>query len=339
MKEYQDILEFTKKLLQVPSPSGYTKKALEFLKKESKARNLNYEIGKTDNFVITIKGQSDYVVGLSAHVDTLGAIVRSIKQDGTIKFEKIGGPILPTYDGEYCTIHTRDGKTYQGTFLSNAPAAHVHDGASTLIRNEDNMHIRIDELTWSKNDTLKLGINNGDFISLDPKTTITESGFIKSRFLDDKLSVGILFGLIDYLQKNKLTPKYTLKIIFTSYEECGFGSSYVPYVDELIAVDMGCVGLDLDGREDKVSICAKDSRGPYNYNITNKLIEIAKNKELNYAVDVFPHYSSDVSAALVAGNNIKGALIGSGVAHSHGMERSHINGVKNTLELLKGYVL
>lgn len=338
-KEYLNIIDFTKKILAIPSPSGFTHKAINFLEEESKKRNLNYEILNTGTFVISIKGETDYTIGLSAHVDTLGAIVSSINANGTLRFDRIGGPILATYDGEYCLVHTRDGKTYQGTFLSDSPAIHVYPDSKSLPRDIDHMHIRLDEVVHNKKDVLDLGIYNGDYISLDPKTVFTESGYLKSRFLDDKLSVGILFGLIDYLQENKLMPKANLKIIFSIHEEVGFGTTYIPTVDELIAVDMGCVGLSLDGSEEKVSICAKDSGGPYNYDITSKLIELAKENKLDYAVDVFPYYSSDVTATLKAGNNIRGGLIGSGVAASHGMERTHIKGIINTFELLKAYVL
>ena len=337
-KEYLDVLEFAKKILEIPSPSGYTKDAMNFLTKEAKKRGLNAELQKSGSLVVTYPGKTKNVLCLGAHVDTLGAIVRSINPDGTLRFSVLGGPILPTYDGEYCYIFTRTGKKYTGTFLSDSPAVHVYDNARTLERDIEHMHVRIDEVVHSKDDVLKLDIANGDSIALDPKTVILDSGYIKSRFLDDKLSVAILFGLIDYLQKEKIVPAKTLKFVFSAYEEVGFGSSYIPECDEFIAVDMGCVGADLDGSEEKVSICAKDAKGPYDYDVTTRLINLAKEAKLDYAVDIFKHYSSDVSAALQAGNNFKGGLIGSGVAASHGMERSHINGVKNTLELLKLYV-
>ena len=337
--EYNEIFNLAKEILAIPSPSGYTKDAIKYLEKFCDDNGFEYEILKNSSFVIYMKGKERYTVGVSGHIDTLGGMVCAINDNGTLKFTTIGGPILPTYDGEYCTIHTRSGKTYTGTFLSNSPAVHVYDDARSLPRDPDHMHVRIDEIVKSKDDVLKLGINNGDYISLDTKTTITESGFIKSRFLDDKLSVAIMLYLLKHFKDNKITPKYDLKFIFTSYEEVGFGSAYIPECDELLAVDMGCVGLHLDGDETKVSICAKDAAGPYNYELTSKLITLAKDNNIDYCVDVFPHYSSDVSAALKAGNNIKGALIGSGVAASHGMERSHLLGVKATFDLLKLYLL
>jgi len=332
------ILEQAKKILDIDSPSGYTDKAIEYLENFCKDNNLSYEKNKKGNLIVTIPGKINYVIGLSAHVDTLGAIVRSINGDGTLRFSVIGGPLLPTLDGEYCKIYTRDNKVYTGTFLSNAPSAHVHESARSLTRDEKNMHIRIDAITKSKQDTLALGIETGNFIAIDPKTTITQEGFIKSRFLDDKISVAILLGLINYIKQHNLEIIPTLKIIFSTYEEVGHGASHIPEVDELIAVDMGCIGEDLNCTEQDVSICVKDSSGPYDYKMVNKLVQLAKENNLNYAVDVYPFYGSDVSAALRGGNNIKGALIGPGVHASHGMERTHIKAVENTLKLLIAYI-
>lgn len=339
MYDYKDILKLSEKILAIPSPSGYTKNVINFLINLCNEKGYSYEVSNNGSLVVSIKGETDYTVGIGAHVDTLGAMVCAINGDGTLKFDTIGGPSLPTYDGEYCQVITREGKTYTGTFLCKAQAVHVYKNAGSMERTKDTMIVRLDELVHNKQDVLNLGIANGDYIALDPKTIITPSGYIKSRFLDDKLSVAIIFELLNYFKNNNITPKYNLKVIISTYEEVGFGSSYIPKVDELIAVDMGCVGEHLEGSEEKVSICAKDSAGPYNYDINTKLINLAKQNNIDYVVDVFPYYSSDVSAALRAGNNIKGALIGSGVAASHGMERTHIKGVINTFELLKAYIL
>ena len=333
-----NILTFAKQILDIPSPSGYTKNIIAFLSDYCKQQNLNYETTQKGNLIIRFPGLDQYQVGLSAHVDTLGAMVRSVSSDGTLKFSTIGGPLLPTYDGEYCFILTRNGKKYSGTFLSNAPAAHVHKEASTMPRNQDTMHIRLDENVKNKEDVKKLGIGSGDFIAVDPKTVITDSGFIKSRFLDDKISVAILFGLIDHLQQTKMSLKHPLTIIISTYEEVGHGATSIPNLDELIAVDMGCIGEDLSCTEYDVSICAKDAFSPYDFDTTNKLGELAKKESLSFALDIYPYYSSDVSAALRSGNNIKGGLIGPGVSASHGMERTHLDAVNNTLKLLIAYL-
>ena len=202
------------------------------------------------------------------------------------------------------------------------------------------MEVVLDELTASAAETRKLGIQTGDMVCFDPRTRRTASGYLKSRFLDDKLSVGILLGFAKYLADNKITLKRRVYAHVTVYEEVGHGgSASVPAgVTEAISVDMGCVGGGLQCTERKVSICAKDSGGPYNYEVVGGLIEAAKKTEADYAVDVYPHYGSDVEATLRGGYDIRHGLIGPGVYASHGYERSHIDGVYNTLKLLCGYL-
>lgn len=201
------------------------------------------------------------------------------------------------------------------------------------------MHVRIDECVSSKKEAEELGIMPGDYICIDPKTTITPSGFIKSRFLDDKLSVAILYGLLKTMKEEFIIPRDTWYFLISTYEEVGHGCAYIPEeIEEVIAVDMGCIGKDLSCTERDVSICAKDSSGPYDYQMTTKLINLAKDNELSYAVDIYPFYSSDVSASFRGGQDIRGALIGPGVAASHGMERSHVDAVENTMKLLIAYM-
>lgn len=337
-KEY--VCDIAKQILNIDSPTGYTKRAIDFMDEE--AKKLGYTTGRNQkgNLLIYVDGKdSEHTLGLSAHLDTLGLMVRSIKDNGKLAVTKVGGPCLPTLDGEYCKIYTRDGKVYTGTILSCSPSVHVYPDASTLERKEDTMEVRIDEVVHSKADVEKLGINNGDFICIDTKTQITESGFIKSRFLDDKISATALMGVLKYLKDNNITPQRDLVIMFSTYEEVGHGASCLPEeVEELLAVDMGCIGTDLACTEQDVSICAKDSSGPYDYEMITRLVELSKENKLNYAVDIYPQYGSDVSAALRGGNDIKGALIGPGVHASHGMERTHYDGVENTMKLVVSYI-
>ena len=337
-KEY--VLGVAKEILEFDSPTGFCFEIIDKIRDIVKELGYSFETTNKGCGIITIKGKSDEkILGLSAHVDTLGAMVRSITSDGKIKFTLLGGPIVPTLDSEYCTIRTREGKKYTGTFLSTSPAAHVFEDSSSKTRDPKNMEIRIDEEVHSKSDVQKLGICVGDFIFIDPKTTITESGFIKSRFIDDKGSVSCLMGLLELFNREKIVPKYTTKILISTYEEVGHGASYIPSdIAEMIAVDMGCIGDDLTCSEYDVSICAKDSGGPYDYNMVTKLINLAKDNELKYAVDIYPMYGSDVGAALRGGNDIRGALIGPGVHASHGMERTHYSAFENTIKLLYSYL-
>lgn len=327
-------------LLTTPSPSGYCKKIMD--KIEGEARNLGYSLERTKKGcgIITIPGEKpDYTIGFSAHVDTLGAMVRSVKDSGTIRFTSIGGYMMATVEGEYCKIHTRAGKEYDGTVLTTQPSVHVYSEAKTQERKEENMEIRIDELVESKADVEALGIAPGDYISFDSRAIIMDNGFIKSRHLDDKAGVAALFAFMEALKSYEMIPKNNIMIFISTYEEVGHGASFIPEdIDELIAIDMGAIGDDLSCKETQVSICAKDSSGPYDYDIVSKLVELAKNNNIDYAIDVYPNYGSDVSAALKGGNNIKGALIGPGVHASHSMERTHMKALMNTVQLLISYI-
>lgn len=334
------IFDTIKKIMAIDSPSGYCKKVISEIDEIVSKLGYKTTSNKKGNLIIEVNGKdNDYCIGFCAHVDTLGLMVRSINDDGTIKFTKVGGSILPTLDGEYCRIITRNEGIYTGTILSTSPAAHVYNDSSSLERNEEKMYVRLDEKISKKEDTEKLGILAGDYIAIDTKTRITDKEFIKSRYIDDKGGTTCVLELLEILSREKITPKNKLKIIISTYEEVGHGSANIPDdIDELIAVDMGCIGKDLSCTEYDVSICAKDSSGPYDYDITSKLINLAKENNLNYAVDIYPYYGSDVSAALKAGNNIKGGLIGPGVHASHGMERTHYDAMKNTVKLLTLYV-
>jgi putative aminopeptidase FrvX len=340
METLQYIIKSLETLVNIPSPSGYTKAVMEYVQKEAESFGYSSEYSNRGGLIITVPGGSTEALALSAHVDTLGAMVRSITSEGMIKFTMVGGYIMNSIEGSYCRIHTRDGREYTGTILAKSSSIHSYDDAKTLERSERNMEIRIDEIVKNKKDVLELGINSGDFISFDPKFEYTNRGFIKSRHLDDKASVAILLGLLKDISDNQISPKRNLKLLISNYEEVGFGASWIPNdITEVIAVDMGAIGDDLNGNEYAVSICAKDSSGPYDYEMTNQIIALAKEHSIDYVVDIFPHYGSDLSAALRAGNNIRGVLIGQGIHGSHGMERTHKSALENTLKLIKAYAL
>lgn len=337
MKHYIDfIAEQLKALTAIPSPSGYTKKATDYLMKLLQDMGYEPELSRKGNVFVTLGGEGEPLV-LAAHVDTLGAMVRSVKDNGRLRPTTLGGHVWSTADGENCTIHTRDGKVYTGVVLNTEPSAHVADKKVETV--EENMEILLDEPVSTKAETLALGIQTGDIIAMDPRTVITKSGYIKSRFLDDKLSASILLGIAKIVKDEALSFHRKVSLLFTVYEEVGHGGSFVPEdTTEMISVDMGCVGADLGCTERMVSICAKDSGGPYNYDLVTELSNIAKEEQLDYAIDVYPHYGSDVEATLHAGYDIRHGLIGPGVYASHNYERSHLDGVKNAFLLLTTYI-
>lgn len=339
MKISEYMLKMLGRIINIPSPSGYTREVMAAVEAEAAAMGFHTEKNSKGGLIITVPGQTKEVLGLSAHVDTLGAMVRSVSDQGLLRIQPVGGYMMESIEGSYCKIHTRSGRTYTGTILTKEPSVHTYDDARTLERKAKNMEIRIDEFVRDRADVEKLGIMAGDYVSFDPQFVVTEQGFIKSRHLDDKASVAVLLGLLKTISAAGVKPERTLKLVISNFEEVGHGASWIPGdITEFIAVDMGAVGDDLTGSEYQVSICAMDSSGPYDYDMTGRLIGIARERKLDYAVDVFPHYGSDASAALKGGNNITSALIGQGVHASHGMERTHIKGMENTLELLKGYI-
>ena len=243
-------------------------------------------------------------------------------------------------EAENCRVYTRFSGKYEGTFQLNNASIHVNGDYNEEKRKYDAMEVVLDEKVKSKEDVEKLGIMAGDVVCFDPRTVVTDSGYIKSRFLDDKLSVGILLGYAKYLKEEKVEPERMIYHHVTVYEEVGHGgaASIPDGVTEVISVDMGCVGDGLSCDETQVSICAKDSRGPYNYDVVTGLIKAAKENDIDFAVDVYPYYGSDADVALTAGYDIRHGLIGSGVYASHGYERSHKDGVKNTFKLICAYL-
>ena len=333
------LMSIAQRLLSIDSPSGFTDQVVREV--EQIAQDHSYATRRTNkgNLIVSVLGrEKGKKIGLCAHIDTLGLMVRSITDKGMLMITKVGGPILPTLDGEYCRIHTRTNKVYTGTILSLSPAAHVYDDAATRPRDEKNLAVRIDEVVKCRADVEALGICAGDFVCIDPKTTITESGFLKSRFIDDKGSAACLLTLLRLMHLANVRPRYDTQVIFTVHEEVGHGGATLPPVDELLAVDMGCVGEDLNCTEYQVSICAKDNNGPYDYEMVSRLVELAKANGVDYAVDIYPHYGSDVAVAWKTGMDAKGALIGPGVHASHGMERTHFDGMKATMDLLGLYL-
>ena len=276
-----------------------------------------------------------------AHVDTLGGMISTIKPNGRITITPIGGLRAENCEAENCRIYSRFSGVYSGTLQLCNASIQVNGSYGEKLRTFETTEVVLDEPVKSADDVRALGIEVGDFVCFDPRTVITESGYIKSRFLDDKLSAAMLLALAKEIKDNNRTLKRKVYLHFTVYEEVGHGASAsVPNdAEELISVDMGCVGDGLTCTEREVSICAKDSGGPYNYAVTTALVEAAKSVGAKYAVDVYPHYGSDVEASLRSGWDVRHGLIGAGVYASHGYERSHIEGVENTLKLLEAYVL
>lgn len=340
----EKIKYYLKQILTIPSPTGFTNNIMDYVKEELHLMDASYYSTNKGALVVTIKGQNDdYQRTFSAHVDTLGAMVKEIKSSGTLGLTPVGGFMMNSIEGENCTIETMSSKkSYSGTIQSKKPSVHISgDEARDLKRTPENMEVIIDEKVFNKEDVEKLGIDVGDFICFDSRTQITETEFVKSRHLDDKASVSILLYTIKYILENKIELPYTTNFFISNYEEVGHGAcAALPQnTKEFISVDMGAPGLTQNSSEYCTCICAKDSSGPYDYDLRKKMVDLCKENNIPYKIDIYPHYGSDASAALSAGWDIKAGLIGPGVFASHGYERTHMDAIMATLDLVIKYSL
>ncbi len=341
MIDIKYIVEILEKICTTPSPTGYTNKAMKILEEEFCKFGMSVNYTRKGALTTLIKGKNEMVKSaITAHVDTLGAMVKEIKGNGCIAFTPIGIFLGNSIESENCYIHTLNGKTYTGTIHTIKPSIHIHSDARTLERSFDNLEIVLDERVFSSSDTQKLGIEVGDFISFESRFRFTDSGYIKSRHLDDKASVAVILGVCKYLYENNITPQYSIQIFISNYEEVGHGASsgLSNEVKELICVDMGTPGIGQTTDEYTVSICAMDSTGPYDYELRSRLVKLAVDNNIGYKIDIYPHYGSDGISALNAGMNIKTALVGPGVYASHTYERTHKDSMECTAQLLIEYI-
>lgn len=336
------IVNMLEKIANIPSPSGNTSRVLNLVEKEFNKYSFKTVRTNKGALIAAVIGKDDqYQKTLSSHVDTLGAMVKEIKSSGELGITQIGSYMGQSIEGTNCIIETSSGKEYTGTIQTIKPSVHVHgDEARNLERKIENYEVIIDEKVFSMEDTRKLGIDVGDFISFDPKTVVTKSGFIKSRHLDDKASVAILLGVAKYIYENKLVPANTLNFFISNYEEVGHGASAAipPKTVEFMSVDMGAPGEGQNSSEYAVCICAKDSGGPYDMEFRKRLVDLCRENNIDYRIDIYPHYGSDAEAALSAGYDFKTALIGPGVFASHAYERTHCDSLLNTAKLIIEYI-
>ncbi|AGX04105.1 MULTISPECIES: M42 family metallopeptidase [Bacillus] len=338
VKQTADLI---RELVSIPSPSGNTSEVISFVQNYLEQLGVHTYQNRKGGLIATLPGKNEKQHRmLTAHVDTLGAIVKEIKPNGRLKIDLIGGFTYNSIEGEYCEIETAEGNKYTGTILMKQTSVHVYKDAAKAERNQQNMEVRIDEKVHSKEDVLALGIEVGDFVSFDPRVQETESGYIKSRHLDDKASVAILLQLIKTLKEKNIELPYTTHFLISNNEEIGYGgnSNITPETVEYLAVDMGAMGEGQSTDEYTVSICVKDASGPYHYGLRKNLIKIAKDNHIDYKLDIYPYYGSDASAAIRSGHDIIHGLIGPGIDSSHAYERTHMESLDNTARLLFHYV-
>ncbi|MCG5103912.1 M42 family metallopeptidase [Oceanobacillus alkalisoli] len=344
MATYPNISEtknLIKQLVSIPSPSGNTGNVISFIEDVLNDLQIEHKRNKKGGLIATIPGENEKEHRmLTAHVDTLGAMVKEIKRDGRLRLDLIGGFTYHSIDGEYCEIETSAGTIFTGTILHHETSVHVYKNARDAKRNQENMEVRIDAKVENAEDVRALGIEVGDFVSFDPRVEITENGFIKSRHLDDKASVAMLIQLMKRIKDEKLSLPYTTHFLISNNEEIGYGgnSNIPPETVEYLAVDMGAMGDGQSTDEYTVSICVKDASGPYHYGLRKNLTALAEENHIGYKLDIYPYYGSDASAAIRSGHDIIHGLIGPGIDASHAYERTHEDSLKNTEQLLYHYI-
>lgn len=337
----KQIVKLIEELVSIPSPSGQTDRVITYCNQYVEKLGLESKRTRKGGLLVSIEGKNnDEHRLLTAHVDTLGAMVKEIKPNGRLKLSMIGGFRWNAVEGENCEIETDCGRKYTGTIVMKQTSVHVYKNAGEAERNEDNIEVRIDEKVMNAKDTRKLGIQVGDFVSFDPRFQTTESGFIKSRHLDDKASVAILLHLMAKVKQQAIELPHTTHFLISNNEEIGYGgNSNIPAETvEYVAVDMGAIGDGQASDEYSVSICAKDSSGPYHYGLRKHLVQLAKENNIQYKVDIYPYYGSDASAAIKAGHDIIHGLVGPGIESSHAFERTHEQSLMHTENLLFHYV-
>lgn len=332
------IMKKMEQVIGIDSPTGYHRNVQNYIVNELKELGYKPTTLRKGGVIVDLGGTGSPLM-LMAHMDTLGCFVQYIKENGRLAISNMS--LNPNnIETEQVHVITRSGEILEGTIQIANASVHVNKDVNAE-RTFTSLEVVLDHDVSSKEDVEKLGISSGDVIAVNPRFTVTKEGYIKSRYLDDKASVAILLGFAKYIKEENITLPRNIWLNFTAFEEIGHGAATgIPAcIEDVLSVDMGCVGEHLTCTERMVSICAKDSAGAYNYDMTTELIEAAKKANVDYAVDVYPFYSSDAQLALKSGYDVRHALIGPGVYASHGYERTHKLGVENTFHLLKAYCL
>lgn len=340
----QAVVDFLVELLAVPSPTGYHREAIPFCEQRfADLGMLELWVTQKGALMGKLAGSNPDLppIGLTAHTDTLGLMVREIKPNGRLTATKIGGMLLNGSESENVTIRTHDDRRYRGTYALVNTSTHVNALAATTERSERTMEIRLDAKVSSSADVVALGIGPGDFVFLDTRTEVTDTGFVKARFLDDKAGVACLWGALAAVRDSGRKPVQDVIIQIANYEEVGHGGSsgWPANLAELLSIDMGAIGEGQNSDEFTVAICAKDGGGPYHFDMMTKLRGLADANSIPYKVDIYTFYSSDGTAYWRAGGDARVGLCGPGIAASHSYERTHTDSLEHSAHLLAQYIL
>lgn len=334
-------IDYFKQLLAVDSTTGQYEEIQTLLCRILDDMGYPYQTLKKGGVIADLGGAGN-AIAVTAHLDDIGLMVRHINADGSLNVCAVGG-LYPFYCvTENVRIYTRTGKVYTGSICRIPNSIHVTEEELRDVAPDfrKNVCVVLDEDVKNAEDTARLGIATGDIIALYPRFEYA-GGYLKSRFVDDKACAAVLLELMQHMKDEHIIPSRKVYAYFAVYEEIGHGTSWLPEdVCDMLAIDIAPTGPEQNSDEKKVSIFAKDSRFPYHWGMTNELRDCAEHAGADYVMDIFtPHYGTDCDTSIVAGYDIRHAAIGPGTANSHGYERTHIDGLKNTFELLKAYLL
>lgn len=337
------LLETLTSLLNTPSPTGFTDQAVTFVGAElGQFPDMGYTHTRKGALVVTWMGEkNEKPRALTAHLDTLGAVVKEIKPNGKLRLSAVGGLNWNSVEADGVTVFTSAGKMIRGSLMYHKPSMHVYSKEELEAkRDETTMEVRLDARVTNPAETRKLGIEIGDFVAIDPRVEVNE-GFIRSRFLDDKACAACILSAVKSMHSAGLKPRHKITLFFSNYEEVGHGAAAgIPAnVTELLTVDMAAVGEGQNSDEYHTTICIKDSHGPYHHGMTTRLRHLAETYNIDYKTDIYPHYGSDGEAAWTAGADLAVALIGPGVDASHHYERTHMDALLATTRWLMAYLL
>ena len=334
-------LQFFRELINVDSTTGQYEKIQALLCRILDEMGYPYHTLHKGGVIADLGGEGDPLV-VTAHLDDIGLMVRHINKDGTLQVCPVGG-LYPFYCvTENVRIYTRSGQVITGTICRTPNSIHVTEDElrQTLPDFRTNVCVVVDADVHGEQETRSLGIETGDMVALEPRFTLA-NGYLKSRFIDDKACVSVLLSSMKTIKEQNLPLSRKVYAYFAVYEEIGHGTTWLPSgTKDILALDIAPTGPDQNSDEHKVSIFAKDSRFPYHYGMTRELQNLAIRENIDHVMDIFtPHYGTDGDASILAGYDIRHAAIGPGTANSHGYERTHIDGLRSTYQLLMAYIL
>lgn len=327
-------------LLNTPSPTGYTDEAVWLLCRDLKRLGMEFELTRRGAVRARLPGREKAPArAVVAHLDTLGAQVKAVKGNGRLEVVPIGHWSSRFAEGARCTIFS-EGGAWRGTILPLKASGHTfNEEVDAQPVSWRQVELRIDAVTHGRDDTLKLGIDVGDIIAIDPQPEFTDAGFIVSRHLDDKAGVAVMLAALECLIREGRTPTVDTWWLFTIAEEVGVGASsvLVPDVAAMVTVDNGTTAPGQNSSEFGVTIAMADQTGPFDWHLSRKLVQLARDHGVPHQKDVFRYYRSDSASALESGADIRTALVTFGVDASHGYERIHESALSDLARLLVAY--